>query len=301
MDREKTTGVLYAVAAYALWGILPIYWKLIDRVFSMEILANRIVWAFVFTALIVTVTRQWGQLLRIFKNKRQMLSILVASILIAFNWGLYIWAVNSDRIVDASLGYYINPLLAVTLGVILFKEKLNRTTAVALAIASLGVIIKTIQYGKVPWVSLGLAVSFALYGAMKKSIKVSSILGLTMETAMLAPLAAVFMLARHFTGLDAYGTQETWVILLLAGGGVVTAIPLLLFASGTRRLPLSLIGFTQYISPTLSLLIGVFLYHEKFTPVDLVAFCLIWAALVLYSVSQLSLARIPKKLEQTSL
>ncbi len=301
MDRKKTAGVYYAIAAYGLWGILPIYWKLVDRVFSMEILANRIVWAFVFTLLIVLVTRQWEPMVRILKDKKTMVSIFIASLLIAINWGLYIWAVNSGRIVDASLGYYINPLLAVALGVFLFKEKLNRWTAAALVIALTGVIIKTVQYGKVPWVSLGLAISFALYGAMKKTIKVSSILGLTLETAMLAPLAAVYLGVRHAGGQGAFGTQPAWVVLLLLGAGVVTAIPLLLFASGARRLPMSLIGFTQYVSPTLSLLIGVLIYHESFTAVDLIAFCFIWSALAIYSASQLNLAKNLKKLEQISL
>ena len=300
MDRKKTTGVLQAMAAYGLWGILPIYWKLIDRVFSMEILANRIVWAFVFTVVIVTVTRQWAQVRRILKDRKTMLSICIASILIAFNWGLYIWAVNSDRIVDASLGYYINPLLAVALGVILFKEKLNRWTAAALAIALIGVVIKTVQYGKVPWVSLGLAVSFALYGAMKKTIAVSSILGLTLETAMLVPVAAIYLGMRQAGGQSALGTQPVWVALLLMGAGVVTAIPLLLFASATRRLPLSLIGFTQYISPTLSLLIGVTIYRENFTAVDLTAFCFIWIALGVYTMSQVNLSKNPQRTERIS-
>jgi chloramphenicol-sensitive protein RarD len=300
MHDKKTQGLIYAVAAYSLWGILPVYWKLIDSVFAIEILSNRIVWAFVFTILIIAVTKQWDELKSIVRDKKQIFYIFIASILIAINWGLYIWAVTSDKIVDTSLGYYINPLLVVALGVFIFKEKLNYWTGASLAIASIGVIIKTVQYGKIPWISLGLAVSFALYGAIKKSVKASSIVGLTIETAMLVPIASAYIVSRHVSGLGAFKTEGTLVILLLIGAGVVTAVPMLFFASGTRRLPLSLIGFTQYISPTISLLIGVFIYHEAFTSVDMTAFCFIWAALAIYSFSQISLAKNPKAIEKTS-
>jgi chloramphenicol-sensitive protein RarD len=287
MRDEKNIGVIYAVFAYTLWGILPLYWKLVDSVFSMEILANRIVWAFAFTIVIIGVSRQWEELKCIIKNKKQMFYILIASILIAFNWGLYIWAVNSDRIVDASLGYYINPLLAVALGVIIFKEKLSFLQGGALLVAAIGVLIKTIQYGKIPWVSLGLAISFALYGATKKSIRANSIVGLTLETTMLTPVALAYIASRQLNGVSSFQTEGVVVNLLLIGAGVVTAIPLLLFASGARRLPMSVIGFTQYISPTISLLIGVFVYHENFTSVDMISFCFIWGALAIYSISQM--------------
>lgn len=300
MYKKKTAGVIYAIASYGLWGILPIYWKLVNSVFPIEILSNRIVWAFVFTILIIAVTKQWDELKHIAKDKKQMFYIFIASILISINWGLYIWAVNSNRIVDSSLGYYINPLLVVVLGVLIFKEKLNYWTKAALTIASIGVIIKALQYGKIPWISLGLAISFALYGAIKKSVKVSSIVGLTLETAIVTPIALAYIVSRHVSGLGAFETENSLVILLLMGGGVVTAIPLLLFASGAKRIPLSLLGFTQYISPTLSLLIGIFVYHETFTAIDMVAFCFIWAALAMYSFSQINFAKNPKNLKQIS-
>lgn len=300
MCNEKTKGVIYAVAAYALWGVLPVYWKLIDSVFSMEILSNRIVWAFVFTIIIIGVTKQWEELKLIAKDKKQMLYIFIASILIAFNWGLYIWAVNSDKIVDASLGYYINPLLAVVLGVVIFKEKLSLLQGGALFIVSIGVIIKTLQYGKIPWISLGLAISFALYGATKKSIKANSIVGLTLETIMLTPAALAYIGVRQFSGVGAFQKEGVVVILLLIGAGVVTAVPLLLFASGARRLPMSVLGFTQYISPTISLVIGIFVYHEGFTAVDVVGFGFIWVALVMYSISQIREVRSKKYIRQAS-
>lgn len=298
MHNEKTAGVIYAIAAYALWGILPVYWKLINSVASLEILSNRIVWAFVFTIFIIAVTKQWNELKRITKDKRQIFFIFIASILIAINWGLYIWAVNSDKIVDASLGYYINPLLAVMLGVLIFKEKLSYWAGAALTVATIGVIIKTMQYGKIPWISLGLAVSFGLYGAVKKLVKTTSIVGLTLETAMLTPVAAIYIILRHVNGFGAFETEGTLTLLLLIGAGVVTAIPLLLFTSGAKRLPLSLLGFTQYLSPTISLLIGVLVYHENFTTIDMIAFCFIWSALAIYSFSQISLSKSSKNLEQ---
>ncbi|EKQ54388.1 MULTISPECIES: EamA family transporter RarD [unclassified Clostridium] len=300
MRSEKTIGVIYAVAAYTLWGILPVYWKLIDSVFSMEILSNRIVWAFVFTIVIIGVTKQWEKLKLIAKDKKQMLYIFIASILIAFNWGLYIWAVNSDKIVDASLGYYINPLFAVALGVVIFKEKLSFSQGGALFIAYIGVIIKTLQYGKIPWISLGLAISFALYSATKKSIKANSIVGLTLETTMLTPAALAYIAARQFSGVGAFQKEGVAVIILLIGAGVVTAVPLLLFASGARRLPMSVLGFTQYISPTISLLIGIFVYHEGFTAVDMIGFCFIWAALAIYSISQMRGVRSKNYIKQVS-
>lgn len=300
MSNEKTKGVIYAIAAYTLWGVLPVYWKLIDSVFSMEILSNRIVWAFVFTIAIIGVTKQWEELKLIAKDKKQMFYIFIASILIAFNWGLYIWAVNSDKIVDASLGYYINPLLAVALGVVIFKEKLSFLQGGALFIAFIGVIIKTMQYGKIPWISLGLAISFALYGATKKSIKANSIVGLTLETIMLTPAALAYIGVRQLSGVSAFQKEGVVVILLLIGAGVVTAIPLLLFASGARRLPMSVLGFTQYISPTISLVIGIFVYHEDFTAVDVVGFCFIWVALVMYSISQIREVRSKKYIRQVS-
>lgn len=300
MHNEKTIGVIYAVAAYTLWGILPIYWKLINSVFSIEILSNRIVWAFVFTIVIIGVTKQWEELKHIAKDKKQMLFIFIASILIAFNWGLYIWAVNSDKIVDASLGYYINPLLAVALGVIIFKEKLSYWQGGALFIASIGVVIKTLQYGKIPWISLGLAISFAFYGATKKSIKANSIVGLTLETTMLTPVALAYIAARQFSGMGAFQNERLVVIILLIGAGVVTAVPLLLFASGARRLPMSVIGFTQYIAPTISLFIGIFVYHESFTAVDMIGFCFIWVALTIYSISQIRGVRSNNYIKQVS-
>ena len=291
MNNEKNLGILYAVIAYIMWGILPLYWKCVESVSSIEILSNRIVWAFVFTILIIATTKQWNELKCIFKDKKQIICISIASILITINWGLYIWAVNSERIVEASLGYYINPLLSVALGVIIFKEKLKSWTILSLVIACIGVGIKTVQYGRIPWISLMLAISFGLYGAIKKLVKTTSIVGLTLETAIITPIAIIYIISKCINGVSAFETENILVIFLLIGGGVVTAIPLLLFSSATKRISLSLIGFIQYISPTISLIIGIFMYHEAFTVTDMIAFCFIWGALAIYSFSQISLVR----------
>lgn len=201
---------------------------------------------------------------------------------------------------EASLGYYINPLFSIAFGLVFFKEKLTYWQKAALFIAAAGVIIKTLQYGRVPWISLGLAISFGLYGAMKKSVKANSIVGLTLETIMLTPVAAAYMVSRHLIGVSAFDKEGAVVILLLIGSGVVTAIPLLLSASGARRLPVSVLGFIQYISPTISLLIGIFMYHEAFTRVDTISFGFIWAALAVYSLSQMNFAKKPKHIENIS-
>lgn len=298
MSNEKSASVIYAVVAYTLWGILPIYWKLINSVSSIEILSNRIVWAFIFMVLIIVVTKQWEELKRIAKDKNQMFYIFIASILITINWGLFIWAVNSGKILDTSLGNYINPLLSVALGVVIFKEKLNYWQGLALTSASIGVIIITLQNGRLPWISIGMAISFGLYGAIKKFIRCNSIVELTLETTMLTPVALAYIVLRQFRGLGAFERGGVVVIILLIGSGVVTAIPLLLFTSAAKRLPLSLIGFTQYISPTISLLIGIFVYHEGFTAVSLVGFSFIWVSLAIYSISQMGLSIRQKFIEQ---
>lgn len=285
MQTEKAKGIIYAVAAYALWGVLPLYWKLIDSVLSIEILAHRIIWAFVFVLALIAFTKQWQELKKIAADKKQLFYTFISSALVTFNWGLYIWAVNSDRIVDASFGYYINPLIVVVLGIVFFKERLDGWKTTALAAASIGVIVLTAQYGRVPWVSLGLAISFGLYGAMKKMVKANSITGLALETAMAAPIALIYIATREFSGQGAFGTESAAVILLLMGAGAVTAIPLLLFAKGARRIPLSALGFTQYISPTISLFIGIVIYNESFSLVRIISFGLIWTGLAIYSIS----------------
>jgi chloramphenicol-sensitive protein RarD len=289
MDNKKNLGVFYAAASYTLWGILPIYWKLIVGVSSVEILAHRILWAFAFVFLIIAYNRQWAEIKSVLADKKQVFYVFISAIFITINWGLYIWSVNSNRILDASLGYYINPLFVVVIAVVFFKEKLDRFKIISLSLALIGVVIMTIQYGEFPWISILLAVTFGLYGAMKKLVKTSSITGLALETAVITPLTLIYLVFRQISGQGALGRAPLGIILLLIGAGVVTAVPLLLFAKGAKRIPLSTLGFCQYISPTMSLLLGVFVYKETFTTAHMISFCFIWGGLAIYSMSQLGL------------
>jgi chloramphenicol-sensitive protein RarD len=291
MRNEKSLGIVYALGSYTLWGILPVYWKLVNSVFSMEVLAHRVLWACIFVTAIVLYSRQLSAIKAIISDRKQLRNVAVSAVLITINWGLYIWAVNSNRIVDASLGYYINPLIAVFLGVVFFKEKMNYWQVSALIAACIGVIILTVQYGKFPWLSVALALSFGLYGAMKKLVKSNSITGLAMETVLITPAALLYIIVRQISGQGAFVTEPLGIILLLMGAGVVTAVPLLLFAEGAKRIPLSTLGFAQYISPTISLFIGVFMYKESFSAVNTISFGFIWVGLAIYSISQTSLVK----------
>ena len=284
--ETRNKGLIGALAAYGLWGVLPLYWKMIDEVDAYSILASRIVWSFVFTIFLIVAIRQLSAFKTALRDWRLLTKIMIASILVAFNWGLYISAVNADKIVDASLGYYINPLLAVLLGVVVYKEKLNRYQVLGISLAGAGVLLKTINYGQIPWISLGLAGSFAIYGAIKKSIKINSLVSLTLETALLSPVALLFLGIQEASGMGAYGNSSLGTIALLAGAGIITALPLLLFGYAAKQLPLSLLGLTQYLSPTISLLLGVLVYHESFGVIDLAAFAVIWVALGIFSYGQ---------------
>jgi chloramphenicol-sensitive protein RarD len=285
---EKDTdrlGIVFAVGAYFIWGFLPIYWKFIDYVPAGEILAHRIIWSFIFMVIIVLAVRKWPGFVRecktILKDKKKFFSITMASVVISINWLTYIWAVNSDHVLQASLGYYINPLVSIILAIIVLKEKLNKSQTISVILASMGVLYLTFSYGVFPWVSLLLAVTFALYGLLKKVVDIPAMYGLTIETMIITPIALIylFFLPENTFSLPSITTSEN---VILMGAGVVTAIPLLLFASGAKRIPLAMVGFLQYIAPTLMLLIGVFIYHETFSLEHLISFGFIWLALLIY-------------------
>lgn len=284
---EKTVdriGVVYAVFAYVVWGFLPIYWKLLDHVPAGQILAHRIIWSFAFMIVILLIVRKWNGFIReckaILQDKKKWMSITLASLVISLNWLTYIWAVNSDHILEASLGYYINPLVSILLAIIVLKEKLTKSQTVSVFLAGLGVLYLTISYGVFPWVSIILAVTFALYGLFKKVVDIPAMYGLTIETLIVTPIALLYLL---FLPTNTFTFQEiSSDQLLLIGSGIMTAVPLLLFASGARRIPLAMVGFLQYIAPTFMLLIGIFVYGETFTKEHLIAFSMIWLALVIY-------------------
>ncbi|MBC5635554.1 EamA family transporter RarD [Ornithinibacillus sp. BX22] len=284
-QKSDKIGMLYAVFAYVVWGLLPIYWKLIEEVPAGEILAHRIVWSFVFMIVVVLSMRKWQGLgtewKRIVKDKKKLISITLASVVISLNWLVYIWAVNSDHMLQASLGYYINPLVSILLAIIVLKEKLTKSQTVSVILAGVGVLYLTVSYGVFPWVSLFLAVSFALYGLFKKMVDIPAMYGLTIETLIITPIALIYL---FLIPENSFSVQDITSMknLLLIGAGAMTAIPLLLFASGAKRIPLAMVGILQYIAPTLMLLIGVFIYHETFTREHLIAFSFIWLALVIY-------------------
>ncbi|MBT2754439.1 EamA family transporter RarD [Mesobacillus foraminis] len=293
-NSEQQKGVIYAAFSYILWGILPIYWKFLDHVGAEEILANRVLWSFVFMLLVLLLTNKWQVFIKTIRgftaNKRQMLALSIASILISINWFLYIWAVNTGQMIEASLGYYINPLVSVLLGLIFFKEKLSQAQIFSFSLAAIGVLIMTISYGKFPFIAVTLALSFGLYGLAKKLIKVDSAVGLALETMVVTPIAAIYLLLLIINDKSTLFTVSWSTSFLLIGAGVATAVPLLYFAKGAQKIPLSMLGLLQYIAPTLTLLLGIFIYGEAFSKTHLLAFTFIWAALTIYSLSRTKLA-----------
>jgi chloramphenicol-sensitive protein RarD len=290
---EYQVGVISAAWSYLIWGLLPIYWKLVDVVSSEEILANRVVWSFVFMIVLLALTKKISRLKdtlqQLWTNKKQLVALILASLLISCNWFVYIWAVNSDHMIEASLGYYINPLVSVLLGLIILKEKLNIPQIASLVLATIGVLVLTLNYGSFPWISITLAVSFGLYGLAKKMIKLDSAIGLTLETMIVTPLGVIYMVYLVVQGNSSFFAISPTIDLLLIGAGAATATPLLFFAIGAQKIPLSTLGFLQYIAPTISLILGVFVYGEHFSKSHLLAFVFIWSALTIYSVSKTKL------------
>jgi chloramphenicol-sensitive protein RarD len=290
MERGNALGIIYTMGAYILWGILPIYWKLIDEVPALEILAHRVIWSFIFVLLIVVVLKR-----KILKNffqvqmsqKKTWIGLFLASLFISVNWFTYIYAVNTNHIVEASLGYYINPLIAVLLGVFVLREKVNKMQAISFIIAGIGVLYMTISVGKIPWISLILALSFGFYGLSKKLIKVDSILGLLLETLFILPFALLFLAYLGVNNQHSFSTGSLINDLFLIGSGIATAIPLLWFGIGAQKIPLYLVGFLQYISPTISLILGVVMYGETFTTDHLVIFACIWIAIAMFSAANI--------------
>lgn len=290
MEHEKTKGIYFTAGAYIFWGVLPIYWKFIDQVSALEILAHRVIWSFIFILLIVVLLKR--KLLKNFfqvqmKQKKTWFGLLLASLLISINWFVYIFAVNSNHIVEASLGYFINPLVAVLLGVFVLGEKMNKWQAISFIVAGMGVVYMTVMLGTFPWIALILALSFGFYGLSKKLIKVDSILGLLLETLFIVPFALLFLAYLGVNGQHSFATGSLRNDLFLLGSGIATALPLLWFGIGAQKIPLYLVGFLQYIAPTISLLLGVLIYGESFTKDHAITFSFIWIALVIFSISNI--------------
>jgi chloramphenicol-sensitive protein RarD len=283
-QSPTVTGTLYALGAFTLWGLLPVYWKWLSAVPAGETLAHRVFWSAVCTTgLLLFIGRR--NFFRLLASPRTRISLIVTGLLIGVNWFTYIYAVNTDRIVESSMGYYINPLISIMLGMVVLKERLNRLQIAALILAAVGVLIVTVNFGRVPWIALMLSSTFALYGLLKKLANLDSLSSLAIETLLLTPFALGFILVGMYRGTAAAGQMGLGTDMLLIFSGIVTALPLYWFAQGARRIPLSRVGFLQYIAPSLMLLIGVVLYKEPFTTVHAISFGCIWTALVLYSYS----------------
>lgn len=286
MNMEKK-GVLAAMIAYVIWGLVPIYWKQLDMVSSDEIITSRIIWSFVLTLLFVIVIRQRKNLVSDVKvlwgNQKSFWSLVAAAYLISINWYVFIWAVNNNHIVETSMGYYINPLVSVLLGYIFLKERLSKAQLVAFVIATIGVLILVISNGQFPFVALSLALSFGIYGLLKKQVKIDATRGLVIETFFILPVAVVYYIYLLFNGKSVLIDFDPVIFLYLIGTGAITAIPLVLFAIGAQNIPLYLIGFFQYIAPTMTLIIGVVVYDEKFGGIELLAFSFIWLAIIIFS------------------
>ncbi len=290
MELENTKGIYFTAGAYILWGVLPIYWKFLGRVPALEILAHRVIWSFIFVLLIVVLLKR-KRLKNFFhvqmRVKETWLGLFLASLLISINWFVYIFAVNTNHIVEASLGYFVNPLVTVLLGFFVLGEKLNRWQTISFVVAGMGVMYMTLSLGTFPWIALLLALSFGFYGLSKKLIKVDSILGMLLETLFIVPFALVYLAYLGVNGQQSFATGSLTSDLFLLGSGVATALPLLWFSIGAQKIPLYLVGFLQYIAPTISLLLGVLLYGESFTKDHAVTFTCIWIALVIFSISNI--------------
>jgi chloramphenicol-sensitive protein RarD len=281
---KSKEGMLYAFGAYFIWGLTPIYWKLIRHVPAIQLIGHRIAWSFVLLAVVLLATRQWSEL-RALASERKILRIyFVAAVLVGANWFIYVWSVNAGYIVEASLGYFINPLLSVLLGVIFLQEHLRPFQWIAVALAACGVIYLTVTYGRLPWIALSLAFTFGFYGLVKKLAPLSSLQGLTLETGILFLPAVVFLSYQEKLGEGAFLHTGIRADLLMAGAGLVTTIPLLMFVSAARRISLTMIGIMHYITPTCQFLLGVLVYREVFDSSRALGFGIVWIALVIFAV-----------------
>ena len=282
MSAELRLGFLSAFGAYLLWGGLPLYFRALDHIGPQEMLAHRILWGLPTALIFVTLAARWKDL-RAALTRRRIAYLAVSAALIAVNWLVYIWAVSAERVTEASLGYFINPLVSVLIGMVFFSEKLRPAQWVAIGVAACGVAVLTWELGRLPWVSLVLCFSFASYGAVRKQIKVDSRIGFAVETALLFPIAFLWLAWFQGTGQGGWVGDYGWDWLVLPLAGPITAVPLILFALAAKRLKLATIGMMQYMTPTIQFLIAVLLFREPFGTVDAIAFGLIWTALVIFT------------------
>lgn len=294
--NETRRGVVYGAAAYLLWGVFPLYFPLLEPAGAVEVLAQRVVWSLVAVSLLVQVTRRWPAVRAVVADRSRLLRLAAAASFLAVNWGVYIYGVNSERVVETSLGYFITPLVSVMLGVVVLRERLRRVQWGAVGVATVAVVFLTVQSSRLPWIALVLAFSFGTYGLLKKTSGAGALEGLTVETAVLAPVAAGYLGVLQATGqptFTAHGPGHASLFVLL---GVVTAVPLLLFGAAASRVPLTTIGLLQYLAPTMQFLLGVLIFGEQMGPSRLLGFCLVWTALAMFTADLVRQRRRPQRL-----
>ena len=280
---EPVLGVIYAGAAFLIWGLAAVYWKELRSVPPLEIIAHRVAWSFLFLLPMIILQREWADFIGILKNPRMVLILFLSAILVGANWLLYVWAVNNNHLLQASLGYYINPLVNVVLGMVFLKERLRPPQVIAVLLATTGVLYLTVQYGQFPWIAISLAMSFGLYGLIRKVAPASSLVGLTVETLLLSLPAIGYLIYLDIQGTGSVFRVSLNLDLLLIGCAPLTAVPLLFFTAGAKRLYLSTLGLMQYIGPSGMFLLAVFYYDEPFSTAQIWTFVMIWTALAVYS------------------
>lgn len=290
-DKNYRFGVMYGLGAYLIWGVLPVYWRQLQHVDALEILASRFLWSALFVGLLLLCQKKITLFIKetkeIFGSFSTAWRMLLAAVTITFNWGIFIWAVEAGRIVETSMGYYINPLVSILLGMVVLKERLSRLQIIAVAWAVLGIAFIIVKNGSLPWVSVSLAATFATYSLLKKIIKASAFTSIMVETLLISPFMLGYLYYLSQNGGNVYQSGDTRTLCFLAGAGIATATPLLLFTACAQLLPLKMVGFMQYLSPTITLLIGVFMYGEAFTMTHAIAFGCIWIGLGCFTMSQL--------------
>ncbi|MDQ3248602.1 MAG: EamA family transporter RarD [Chloroflexota bacterium] len=280
-------GMWYALGAYLIWGFLPLYWKALPGIPALEILSHRVVWSFLLLVGVLVYRRHWRWIAPALRNRKTLLTFLAATTLLAINWLVYIWAVQSNYVVESSLGYFMNPLVNVLLGMLFLGERLRLWQWTGIGVATVGVVYLTLTLGTLPWIGLTLAFSFGFYGLLRKTALLNALEGLTFETTLLIIPVLLYLFYREGMGIGSFGHTDTWATFLLIFSGLVTATPLLLFAAAARRVSLATMGVLQYLAPTIQFLLGVFLYGEGLTSARLIGFSLIWMSLLIYSVEGL--------------
>jgi chloramphenicol-sensitive protein RarD len=275
-------GILYGIGAYVFWGFFPIYWKLLHHVPALQLIGHRIVWSLILLVIVLLINKQWQEFRATAITPRTLRIYTIAGVLLGVNWLVYVWGVNAGFIVETSLGYFINPLLSVLLGVIVLRERLRPAQWIPICIAGIGVVYLTVVYGSLPWIALTLAFTFGFYGLVKKVAPLSSLYGLTIETGILLLPAIAYLIFSEISATGAFLHTGLTSDLLMVGAGLVTTVPLLMFASAAKQIPLSFVGILQYIAPTLQFLIGVLIYKEPFDETRLIGFSLVWIALIIF-------------------